>query len=86
MLLVGGIIWTSKHSSAERNGDEIEVDDIGLFHQLDSELTDSLIDTAKRNAGNLRRSTIEALRIQAEAREEKVKAIQTKKWMLRGRC
>ena len=70
---------SGKRSKAERDGEEVLDGEIGLFHRLLIELTDSLIATGKRNAKNLRRAILEALKLQASAREEKVKALQNKK-------
>ena len=68
-----------KRSTAERDSEESTLQEIGLFHELGIKLTDSLIATAKRNTSNFRRTIIDALRLQAQAREEKLKAIRTKK-------
>ena len=52
---------------------------MGLFHQLPSELTDSLIVTAKRQSKTTRRAFNDALTAQAASREEKQKALCNKK-------
>ena len=70
---------TGKRSKAERDGDDIVEQEVGLFHQLPSELTDSLIVSAKRQADKSRRTFNEALRVQAAAREEKQKALRDNK-------
>ena len=61
---------SGKRSKAERDGEEMLDGDIGLFHQLLIELTDSLIATGKRNANNLRRAILEALKLQGLSNAE----------------
>ena len=77
---------SGKRSRAERDEEESTLQDIGLFHELGIKLTDSLIATAKRNISNFWRTILDALRLQAQAWEEKLKAIRTKNWMRHGRC
>ena len=71
-------MFSGKRSTAERDSEESTLQEIGLFHKLGIKLTNSLIATAKRNTSNFRRTIIDALRLQAQAREEKLKAIRTK--------
>ena len=66
---------TGKRSKAERDGDDIVEQEVGLFHQLPSALTDSLIVSAKRQADRSRRTFNEALRVQAVTREENQKVL-----------
>ena len=77
---------SGKWSTAGRESEESTLQEIGLFHELGIKLTNSLIATAKHNSSNFWHTIINALRLQAQAREEKLKAIWTNKWTRHGRC
>ena len=65
---------TGKRSQLEIDGEEVQSGECGLFHQLPSELTDSLIAVSKKNAFQVRRTFNESLKRQAAARELKQKS------------
>ena len=70
---------TGKRSKAERDGAVIEAADIGLFHEMPTELTDTLIVTSKRHAKESRRRFTASLDEQAAESEKKMKALRGKK-------
>jgi len=61
---------TGKRSKAERDGAVIEAADIGLFHEMPTELTDTLIVTSKRHAKESRRRFTASLDEQAAESEK----------------
>jgi len=70
---------TGRRSKTERDGEEVDAAEIGLFHELLSEVTDSLIYGAKKNAKQSKREVDGLLRIQAGSREQKQLASRGKK-------
>jgi hypothetical protein len=62
-----------------RKSEARSVKSVGLFHELPTELQDSLVVTSKRNAPESRQKWNESLRMQRERRFEKKKAARDKK-------
>ena len=76
-----GAEWlvSGRRSAAERAGEEVEPPPVGLFHELRSELRDSLILTSKCDASKCHQESTESLRRQSAMREVKQKAKRGKK-------
>ena len=70
---------TGKRIQAEIDGEDAEPVELGLFHELPSELTDSLIAVSKKNAHQVRRTFNDSLKRQSAARELKQKTLRNNK-------
>ena len=70
---------TSRRSKTEIDGEDAEPVDMGLFHELPSELTDSLVSVSKKNAFQVSRKFNESLKQQSAARELKQKKLRDNK-------
>ena len=70
---------TGRRSKTEIDGEDAEPVEMGLFHELPSELTDSLIAVSKKNAFQMSRTFNESLNRQSAARELKQKTLRDNK-------